>query len=60
MKLLILTIVCLGLGLFFAPYVRIIFALDPERCEKYKTVYQNEEYSIPYGTRVKAVVDGCW
>lgn len=60
MKTLVLSMVCLGLGLFFAPYIRIIFDINPERCEKYEVVYQNEEFNIPYGARLKAVAEGCW
>ncbi len=60
MKTLVLVFLCLGAGFFFAPYIRIVLDLDPERCKKYETEYQNEEYSISYGTRIKAVVEGCW
>ena len=47
-------------GFYFAPRISTFFQLDGDRCDEYYEVYSEGEYSVEYGERMHAVLEGCF
>ena len=59
LKTVIKLTVLMVVGYYLAPFIGAIFNVNTQYCEQYD-VYDEEEYIVGYGERLKAVSEGCY